>query len=275
MRRQNTQTKQLVHKLDTVGALVQVARQFGEGMDKWANSYFDGRTLAQACDYVMRGASDEETRPVRELVDKIDSAVHDRQRNEWTPEIQGAYAVVPEYLMGLPECMRVMTRQESDIAPLRILVESSLSSSLSSEATARRGAAIAALAMRLGEERPVELYVFKTSHTRYTQVCWMAKMDTHPVNAAQCMAVFGTEAFCRAVGWAYLGVHCPHRDVDSINFGFGFPGDFGRKDKIRKVFDLDTNDIIIEAGYAPDEVLIQRDPVAWVHKQLEMQRTVE
>jgi hypothetical protein len=267
--------KLTVTRYDTLAEFVNIARKFTGDMHYGSTlGQYDGMRLNEACDYVLRGATVRETNPVRDLLEKIDASVHDRKSVQWVPELQGAYAIVPEYLMGLPDNMRTMTQRENDQAPVSIFVESSLSFSLDEEATARRGAAIAALAMRMGEERPVELYVFKTSQTVKSQPCWAAKLDVHPVNAAQCMAVFGRGAFCRCIGWAYLG-YMGQTSITGINFGFDRPGTPGRANKIRQVFGLGPKDIIIEAGYAPDEALLQSDPVAWVHKQLADQRMIE
>lgn len=266
--------KLTVTRYETLAEFVNTARKFTGNMHySSCLSGYDGMRLNEACDYVLRGATERETKPVRDLLEKIDATVHDRKSAQWVPEVQGAYAVVPEFLMGLPDNMRTRVQLDNDQAPVTIYVESSLSSALGEEATAKRGAAIAALAMRLGEERPVELYVFKTSQSRSVQPCWAAKLDVHPVNAAQCMAVFGRGAFCRCIGWAYIGVH--GGNIDQIDFGYGRPGQMGRKEKIRQTFRLEPKDIIIEAGYAPDEALLQSDPVAWVHKQLHDQRHVE
>jgi hypothetical protein len=237
--------------------------------------HYGGSTPAEAAAYVLRGASDKQMRRAREIMDKVDVSFHDRAEPQWVPSMCGAYPIVGEYLMGVPEHMRARIPVESDTSPVKLVFEVGVSQGISVEQIAITGAAVAALAMRMSETRPVELWAMsanKSARTN-TDVVAMTKLDVSPVSLSQCVAVFGTPQMGRMLSFSHL----KFADGDygsGVGWALGRPSE-QRVSDIRKACQLAPQDIILQGAYLPDRKLIQHDPVKWVHKQIEKQRSMD
>lgn len=249
------------------------ARKPGASDWKWAG----GRTLKQSIDYCSHGASEKEMEPARKLMDKIDASFREREKHAWLPSVAGAYPIVPEYLMGMPENMRMQQPQEDETAPIRIFIEPTVSSGVSNEELVNRGAAIAALAMRLSEERAVELYVcngLNAANSR-TGVVSAVRLDTSPINLSQIIAVLADESFIRQIVFSHTSYHSgAEKYVIGTNWIGSMPGSSSHIDAMNKCLGITKPDIFIEGGYLPDAHLMAQNPVAWVHQQVEKFRQV-
>lgn len=246
---------------------------------EWAG----GRSLPEAVEYMRKGATHEEMKEALDLINKVDASFRDREVTVWQPSICGAYPIVAEYLMGLPESMRMRKPIESQISPMRFIIEPVVSQGITHQQMRRRGAAIAALLMRTVEERPVELYMFHAGSDtdgrggRMGTQTWMTRFDSTPVSLSQVVAAFSA-SFARMVALTHLYVMSGRKDYAGGSWGNmghpDFPG--GARDaKLRKTMGLNPQDVLIQAGYLPDAGMMDRDPVAWVHKQLEKQRSLD
>lgn len=265
----------IIKRYDTLSEYLDIAAQGGycNSNLKWAG----GRSLREAIAYVHRGeeANSGAMREARELLDKIDSSFRDRDAMQWLPSVAGAYPVVPEYLMGLPDNMRERLSVEDDRAPVRILMESVVSAGLSERECMRRGVAVCALAMRMAEERPVELYVFEgMAPMGWNPVLAMARIATDPLNLAQAITVWGSLSFARQITFNHLSKVNNRSGEVSIGWLFTRPGK-SREIEIRKALALEPQDVVIQGGFLPDAELMDSNPVEWVHKQLEKQRHVD
>jgi hypothetical protein len=251
------------------GSLSQVTIRHGVD-SKW----FGAHNPQEAGDYVLRGATEDQMRKAREIMDKVDISLHDRTALQWVPSVCGAYPVVGDYLMGMPENMRARAPVESDVSPVKLVFEVGVSQGISVESIASTGAVIAALAMRMSETRPVELWALNCykSGTTQNEVVSMIKMDVSPVSLAQCVAVFATPQMARMLAFSHLtamdGDYGP-----SVGWALGRPS-AARVEVIRRTCGLDPQDIILQGAYLPEKELIERDPVKWVHNQLDKQREI-
>lgn len=115
----------------------------------------------------FNGAVSAASNPPRELaervarmVDKIEAeAPSTHGATHWAPSVFGGFVSVPDYLAGEPECMRVREYHKDAFAPVHIITDSSHCWKVSSETMERRGAAIAALSLRLASYRPTRVSV--------------------------------------------------------------------------------------------------------------------
>lgn len=240
--------------------------------------WYGGKQNSQAINYVLNGAPEYELRMARELADKIDATLHDRMENAWSPSVMGAYPIVPEALMGLPQNMRRRIEETSDRAPVKLIIEPSISQDVDKSTIQRRGAAISALVQRMGEERAVELWVALCDKdcATDTEVCHLIKLDTQPISLSQCIAVMASETFSRYIAFGAMFASSQpdrHPDHESIGWALGYPSQ-QRRETMRKVFGLAEADVIIQGGYSPDIELMDRDPVAWVNRELVKQREI-
>src|SRR5574337_64656 len=240
---------------------------------KWgAKSFFGHVDPRDAVEYCQNGLTDKDTAAARKLFLSIDTAFRDRTRQEWLPSVAGAYACVPEYLQGQPEHMRTMHDNVSDKAPITYWIEAVVSAGVGVEALKMRAAAIAALIMRTSEERPVELNVFTGGKpTGGQDYLFVAPIDSHPISLTETLGALGTREFCRTINFTLLAKYSGSDTM--IAWACGWPGE-KREKKLREILHADPQDVIIQGGFLPDESLMERDPVAWVHKQLDKQREV-
>jgi hypothetical protein len=241
-------------------------------------SWAGGRDLAESIKYIRDGATVNERgyRTTRELIDKIDSGLHDRHVVQWMPSVVGAYPIVPEYLAGEPGHMRMRQLVESEAAPVRVVVEVMVSAGVGEDAIIRRGAAIAALVMRMSEERPVELWAsyHTVSHAIPEFVCTgRVQLDSHPISLAQCVAVLTSTSFARTVCFNHVSTVTGESLI-----GGGWEGTVGSEKRgklLRRLLQLEPQDVFMQGGYLDDAELFERDPVAWVNAQLEKQRVLD
>ena len=87
----------------------------------------------------------------------------------WEADIAGAFADVPAFLAGDPQCMRRMANQVSDTRPIRIFVGMASSCTFSAEQLAKRGALISALALQLSKTRTVDIYAINSGSKKFSK----------------------------------------------------------------------------------------------------------
>lgn len=217
-------------------------------------------------------ASNSDMEYAQSIIDKIDASVHDRERMEWQPDVMGAYPMVPDYLMGIPESMRMRQPREFELAPIKIVMEVSVSSGLSHSQILRRGCAVAALAMRLSEERAVELHCCYGGRVNGINYVWMAKLDCSPISLNQCVAVFASTSFARMVAFNAMSAYS---GPDQGSIGWAFCNPSAERDKdMRKLMGLEPQDLFLQGGFLPDASVMENNPVQWVHNQMEKQRHI-
>src|SRR4029450_10054823 len=78
-------------------------------------------------------------------------------RPEWHSSVAGAFPSVPDFLAGIPECMRRRVVQPNELTPLTVWICTTSSGGVEFEDLQRRGVAVLALAMALANARPVEI----------------------------------------------------------------------------------------------------------------------
>lgn len=239
----------------------------------WSESTRDGVA------YVRKGASPAEQEPVRALLAKVDAQVRGRVRPEWADSVAGARANVPALLAGHPLTMRKRQAVEHDAAPLRVYVETTVSEGTSTHCVQVRGAAVAALVMRLVEMRPVELWAVSSMDIRPDAFGgWRKRVDTviavrlntTPLSASELTAVLVNQTFARNVMFA-VATQMAGFNSEYISWGGGHDAD-GRMKFIRKELGADAKDILIPGGHLTQQDDIVADPVVWVNKQLDSQR---
>src|SRR5438046_5507292 len=99
----------------------------------------------------------------------------------------GAYPIVPDYLMGMPDCMRRRTATDDDAAPIQIYVPVGSQATITAEQLRRRGCAILALTMALARVRPVDLSIIHyLEHTKAgeSENVIVATIETRPLDLA-------------------------------------------------------------------------------------------
>jgi hypothetical protein len=250
-------------------------KRLREYVDRDSLQWFGGRTEKEAVAYFQTGAGEEETRAARALVDKIDVEVHEGTRKVWRPDVCGAYPIVADYLAGEPLSMRNRLNEISRLSPIRVVMNISVASGVEPDTIARRGAALAAFAMKLSEQRPVELWISSAFYNEKTRidVGWRAKLDL-PMNVSQVVASF-TPSVCRLLNFATLEVLSGATNATTYAtypFVLDRYSAYNSRDRYLRAFreymNLEPDDVVLDAGILTDGRAIDHNPVQWVKDML-------
>lgn len=241
-------------------------------------------TTAQACEYVGNGATPAQCKPTEELLSLINDRVSHRQKMQHVAGPTGSRVVVAEVLAGVPYPMRRRKSVEHDLAALRIVVEPLVSGGVQTSTLAKRGAAVAALAMRLSETRPVELWaawggsmlVQRMQRRTRVNALGRVKLDTNPLTISEVVAVMATPQFARNVLYCETIRQTGGSYGNDWNWAWDMePGRGDRTARIREALNLEPQDIFIPGGHLYENAQFATDPVAWVEKYVNDQRDTE
>src|ERR1700743_93913 len=239
--------------------------------------FYGHRNMREAVYYCERNLGENHMRPARALVDKIDASFRDRERDQWAPSPYGAYPVVPDYLAGDPFSMRLKHRDEDNRAPIRYYIEAVVSGGTSQRDMEQRAAGIAALVMRTAEERPIELYAIVALRLRENKgYISVVPINTTPVDLHSTIAMFATRESCRSRAFANA-TQATGVSSSNCDWLFGHPEQHnkGERDRLfRDALKMEPQDVFMQGGYLTDAYEFGRDPVKWVHTQIEKQREV-
>lgn len=260
---------------DSMGEFLSYAERAGRkvGGDKLGRSFYGADSTSEAIRYIHDGAREYETRQTRELLDSMEAAFHGRTMPIWQPDVMGAYPMVPDFLAGMPDPMRRRAQTEQDISPIRIVVNVMVSAGVERHELAKRGAAAAALAIKLSEIRPVELWAAYGGRSAHRSTVGRVRMDTSPVDIAHLVAVLSTPQFARAVTFPVIHEANGARMNNGLGWAFG-GGKQSSVETMREVLALDPQDIYIHGGHLTEASKFGGDVVAWIESYLAPQREV-
>lgn len=231
---------------------------------------------------LMNKGDPAKTKRVTDIIDKLDATFSGRERAEYVPAIVGAYPVVPDFLHGMPECMRAKTMVESELAPIRLFVGINVNCTVDAIKAEIRGAASAALAMQLARVRPVELYAFTECHatkTSYKEIIFIVPISTAPVIDKDIAFAFSSIEFSRRFCLSALQTVYDEIDLDRDPMPFMFSnkircGTPEYEAAIREALGANPQDLVLLGTKLSEVKEMAQDPVAWVSKQLDAQREV-
>lgn len=235
---------------------------------------FGGGSTQEAIDKAARGATESETAAMKALIEKVDAAFRDREEATWQPDVCGAYPVVGDFLAGNPECMRRRAPAESDKAPIKLVMEVVVSAGVTVEQLRRRGAALGALAMRLGEMRPVELHVSWCTIVNGKTQLGTCRVGTSPMSPAELAFVCADPKFMRNLVFSLAYERGESTSGAYIGWGWNEAPSDRRDAKVRKLLGMTEADVFLRGGYLSEAEEFMRAPVEWVEKMLTAQREI-
>jgi hypothetical protein len=197
-----------------------------------------------------------------ELLDKLADLSEGAPVREWAPGAIGAYCVVPEAIMGLPQCMRQLA-PAGELSPVKIVISSTCSAGVDKRVMTERGVAILALLQKLQAIRAVELYILVEGNEGGAgNLFQMIRVDTKPLSVAHACFALANVGFARGLTYAHM--HHYH------GWNGSWPAEYGRAGYnalVREAVDMTPEDLWIPSSYMTDS-LLSRDPVAWVNRHL-------
>lgn len=123
-------------------------------------SWYGGASVTSSVDMLVAG-DQSQVEAAKRMSDKFDIRI-ETHGQALGQGVAGFYPCVPEYLGGAPESMYCMVDSETQMSPLKIIVDSTSSSGVGSEMLRKRGITILAATMALSAMRPVSLEVVCT-----------------------------------------------------------------------------------------------------------------
>jgi hypothetical protein len=234
------------------------------------NTYWLGGTIDGALHDLRNGGNEKHVSAARALLDKIMPSLPASHVEAWSPDIAGAYPSVPDFLAGAPDCMRRRIRQESDSAPVHILINTVSSGGIPAADLTRRGVACLALAMALQATRGVRLYIAATLHGADTagRTEYLVRVPSEPLSLAEACTILCDGAVTRGILYG-LGRHENGFDGGWPRGASGAGITYMRGLAARAGMPEDT--IILtppSLGHGDDLPEMKRDPVAWVKARL-------
>ena len=276
---------------DSVG---EMARKFQErygagGYGTTSTGWYGGETSADSVRLAQEG-SDKLVTEAATMLDEFNLAIETTGVQRMASPF-GAYPIVPEFLTGMPDCMRRNVHVEGESMPLRVVVGLTSSGGITSDQLLRRGTAILAFVMAAAKCRPVQLEVLAAlsgcrmeNGEDYTIV--RAAVASAPLDLATACYALTSSGFQRRIGYGLcdalrdgtitgpdgkrygtVGSHgswqslkCNGR-VQSRQYG----GDAYDK-RMRELLDLSDEDIYVPEIFLYDEAI--NEPLTWIRNRL-------
>jgi hypothetical protein len=237
----------------------QAVNPFHLSLSGLGGAYFGHETAA---DSIAKAISGDPARvaDAERLLSQI-SAEIDVPERPWIADCAGAYAVVPDFLAGMPDCMRRRDTVEQDESPVRILCSVAASMTLDADTLMRRGCAVLALVIALSRIRPVELSVYCAVADDDAESVIVAAINTQPLDLATAAYALTSAGFARRLCYNLSRHH--HFGRKRCGLSFAPAAD----DALRA-----TADLVIGAARASDPMIDQ--PVAWVNEQIAKLREI-
>lgn len=255
--------------------------EYHSGIDKaWDASYDKhwGGGVSADCAKVLVNGDTSNLAKAQEILDKLE--VSDLLTNNITVLENAVAGFVPNvaaYIAGQPETMFDLQQQEQPNvnAPIRVFIETTVSSGISHQQLLARGIATLAFVMAMNTIRPVELYTISAvmDNNRSATYGYAVKLASHPLDLARAVWMLTSPGFARAIMFST----CSHMSKTMCTFGpWPFNSDPTKDeyvDMMRRTFDMQPEDIYIKGGYLFDHDMLN-DPIKWVNDMVK-QHSVE
>ena len=184
----------------------------------------------------------------------------------WRPSVHGAYPMVPEFLAGAPDCMRVLHDELQDHAPVTVYVASDLSIGVSPSMMLKRGIALLAMVMKLNAERPIKLAMISENMmaTGTEEHLQIIDIPTQPLHLATACFALTSNTFAQYLAYPVCS-HTGGRVIWPSNYD---EGSWRWEAYLRGKGILGPKDLYFKAAYLLDGDQYT-NPVPWVNAQIE------
>ena len=227
-----------------------------------ASDWTSGEGQADALRYCRDGNA-QHVPAAQALLDSIDGQLS-LDRAVWQPSAAGAYPIVPEAIMGMPEPMRRRTVETDTSTPVRMWVCLTSSATVPTDVLVRRATAALALAMTLAAERPLELWTLNFGARRSSDVVAAVRLNTAPLNLSEACYALTSQGFCRGLGYAFMRQH---------GFNGKWPQEFhnsesGYLDRLRRRLGGGPADVMLAPYNTARDAIMGSDPVRWINETI-------
>lgn len=231
-----------------------------------------GQTMKQSIDRVINGVPERETKLAQELMRKVNADFGDRHKVMNVRNVSGHRVNMGAYVSGNPNNMMKRRRTITHVAPIKMVIEVTVSAGCDDDMIQRRGAALAALASVVSRLRPVTLYAAWGLGNGSDSSIGMVKIPSTPLGVSQAVAIMATEEMARKITFTEMHEHRGFKGGAWAICHYGNPQNERRIQQFREAIQLKDDDVFIPGGHISNADKILKDPVAWVHEQLANQR---
>lgn len=255
----------LAHILDCSADMCDAVEAYGG--DKLCNSSsWAGGTYQQGIERGRYGYASK-LEEMQSFSQSLEVAV-ETPRVQWQASPVGAYPIVPEVLIGVPNAMRMRDNSKSALAPLRIFVDLFVSAGIDHDDVTKRGLAVLSLADKVSMVRPVEVIcglVTRGESYHGERLIAGFKLGHSPLNLSMACGVLDP-AFIRHVTFQYA--------IPALGAGYSIPcplragEDFDEyKKEVSEILTLAPHDLVIGPLSLGDK--LTQDPVGFVRREVE------
>ena len=214
------------------------------------------------------------------LIEQVNTSGILTQGPAWQNSMAGARPDVPGFIAGHPACMYAKLPAESSRMPVRVFSDITYSSKLSATRPVElrmRAAMLAALAFRLGESRPVELYAiagyYRTGQKANRRASFaVVRVPIQPLDLEVITTSFdpdGPVCFNTYHALRHIFPNTVGSWEWDLNPDYVSAQDWERyKSNVRRLLDIGENDIYLPAAHAgePGVKLMLEKPVQWIEE---------
>lgn len=221
----------------------------------------------------LRNGSNANLDRVQSIVNNID--VGQLLANNMLMLEQAVAGFVPNvaaYIAGQPETMfdLIESEQKSPVTPIRVVVETTVSSGVTHTELVNRGIAMCAFVLALNTVRPVELHVIGMQDyddSRGACIGHMVKVFDKYADLGRALFMLTETGFARALHFPsmsmLMGRFC---NIGVWPFRLR-PGQEEYNVKVRQLLQLEPQDIFICGGFLTDKEMLS-NPIAWVNNMV-------
>ncbi len=238
---------------------------------------FYGRTTGSEAMRFAKDGNEASVPAAQRMLDKLNLEITTETTVD-LPDLMGCYAVVPEFLSGEPECMRMPTLQGSAAAPLTVFLDVTTSMTITPTQYRNRGLAALALTMALTQSRPVTLEIGcvmgSDREIDGEQFCAArVRIETAPLDLATAAWMLTDTAAARRLVYGAAYEHCEFNGEWPKWNGvpYASPQSAAYVHRAKTLLGLGDTDLYLPAvcGADADATLCFTQPIEWVRKKLQ------
>ena len=235
-------------------------------MDDSSAKSWTGETFNESVNGVIYG-NNKYVEEAEKLLEKLYTEI-DIPYPTWESSMQGAYPMVPDYLMGEPESMKKLAPEESSRSPINIFYVTSSSAGHTWQDLLKRGIATLALALVLSKTRPVNLKLVATLDGKSSDKCSLIEINVNlnDLSLATAAYAIASTGFDRNLTHTYAH---HHNGFSGHWAWFSYPDNENSQywNNLRHYLKISDDDILIKGAFLDDRLILD-DPVKWCKDQI-------
>lgn len=182
------------------------------------------------------------------------------------PALAGYRPRVGAYLAGRPNCMTRRVATDSELGPVRVVIDSTSSAGVPVRVVQDKGIASLALAVALSRIRPVELHQIAAGKANRADVIASTQLGCSPFDLTRCATVLGEVGWTRTVCYT---AYFLSQDTTRMR-GIPWPKEPGASLAQRAGIYDPAHDVFVPGLHLSESTYSGDNALAWIEKQLRL-----